>query len=184
MMKSVFPVKNMAIFLAALFFISGCGYTTRSLLPTNFKTIYVDNVKNLIKVTAEQNNVRMYRGYRPGMERDITKAIGDQYLFDGNLKLASESEADLMLKTELVDYSREALRYDANDNVEEYRIKLIVNIELYDVKAKKTVWQETSFTGETTYRTSGSLAVSESVAINNATKDLATRIVERTIEAW
>ena len=52
----------------------GCGYTTKSLLPSNYKTIYVDNFKNAIKITAEQSNERMYRGYKPGMEIKITKA--------------------------------------------------------------------------------------------------------------
>ena len=29
--------------------VSGCGYTTKSLLPSNYKTIHVDNFKNAIK---------------------------------------------------------------------------------------------------------------------------------------
>lgn len=163
---------------------SGCGYTTRSLLPTNFKSIYVDNFKDSIKISAEQSNLRMYRGYRPGMEIDLTKAVIDRFLFDGNLKITQESNADLIIKAELVDFQRNALMYDANDNVEEYRIKLFVNMELYDAKTGAVVWQEKSFAGETTYRTSGSLAKNEDTAVRDAISDLARRIVERTVEAW
>lgn len=163
---------------------SGCGYTTSSLVSTQFKTIFVSNFKNSINVTAEQNELRMYRGYRPGMEIEITKAVRDAFLFDGNLKLASEGNADLILTSELTDYSREALRYDANDNIEEYRIKLIINMQLDDAKKGSPVWKEKGFAGETTYRTSGPGSKSESVAVKDAVSDLASRIVERTIEAW
>ena len=164
--------------------LSGCGYTTSSLLPPSIKTIYVKNFTNSINVTAEQSELRMYRGYRPGMETEITKAVIDRFMLDGNLKIASEEKADLVLKSELIDYKRDSLRYDANDNVEEYRIKLIVSMQLEDASRGALLWAEKSFAGETTYRVSGSGAKSESAAIRDAIADLARRIVERTIEAW
>ena len=170
--------------LALLFLVSGCGYTTKSLLPSNIKTIRVDNFKNEIQVTAEQSNLRMYRGYRPGMENDITRAVTNKFLTDGTLRIANESSADLILKSELIDFKRDALRYDANDNVEEYRIKLLVNMELTNNKTGTVMWKESGFAGETTYRTSGPLAKSDDAAMNDAVDDLARRIVERTVEAW
>ncbi len=170
--------------LVFIFLVSGCGYTTKSLLPSNIKTIRVDNVKNGIKVEAEQSNVRMYRGYRPGMENDITRTVTNKFLLDGTLRIANESDADLILRTTLVDFKRDALRYDTNDNIEEYRIKLLVNMELTNNKTGALMWKEKGFAGETTYRTSGPLAKSETTAVNNAVDDLARRIVERTVEAW
>lgn len=172
------------ISVAAALLVSGCGYTTASLLPASFKTIYVDNFTNSINVTAEQSELRMYRGYRPGMETDITRQVKDRFIFDGNLKLAPLEKANLILKSELIDYRREPLRYDANDNIEEYRIKLIINMELQDAANGEVVWSEKGFAGETTYRVSGTGSKSESAALNDAITDLARRIVERTIEAW
>ena len=175
------------IYLSILIFlslISGCGYTTKSLLPSDIKTIRVDNFKNDIQVQAEQSNLRMYRGYRPGMENDITRAVTNKFLTDGTLKIANESNADLTLKSSLMDFKRDALRYDTSDNVEEYRIKLIVNMELTNNKTGVVMWKEKGFAGETTYRTSGSLAKSDDAAVNDAIDDLARRIVERTVEAW
>jgi len=177
--------RSFLIFLASIIFIaSGCGYTTRSLLAPDLKTVYVSNFKNDINIPAEQSNTRMYRGYTPGMERDITKAVIDKFISDGNLNIAAESNADLIIKGNLTDFNREPLRYDANDNIEEYRIKLIVSLELKNCKTGKIMWTEKGFAGETTYRTSGSLAKSESAAIRDAITDLARRIVERTVEAW
>lgn len=162
----------------------GCGYTTKSLLPSNYKTIYVDNFKNAIKITAEQSNERMYRGYRPGMEIKITKAVIDRYLTDGNLRIDSPERADLILTAKLIDFNRGGVIYDTNDNVQEYRISLVVSMELTERQTGKTVWTESGFAGETTYRTSGSLETTETAAIDAAITDLAKRIVERTVEAW
>lgn len=174
----------MVLFLIFLIFISGCGYTTRSLLAPAYRSIYVENFINKINITEEQTEERMYRGYRPGLEIDLTKAIIDRYILDGNLRIANLKDASLILRGELLDFRKEALLYDANNNVEEYRIRLVVNIELIDAKSDNTVWREKGFSGETTYRTGGSLAKSESTAIKEANADLARRIVERTIEGW
>lgn len=170
--------------LVSVFCIAGCGYTCKSMLPSNYKTIYIENVQNRISVTAEQNNLRMYRGYRPGMEISLTKAIIDRYRFDGNLKVAQEGKTDLILQAELIDYKRDALRYDGNDSVEEYRIKLIINMALIDGSTGNVVWKENGFAGETTYNLIGNLAKSDSQAVADAMNDLARRVVERTIEAW
>ena len=183
-MKKIYSQKKALILFIAIFFISGCGYTTRSLLPPEFKTIYVDNFVNKINVTAESNDARMYRGYHPGMEIDVTRAIRDKYLFDGNLKVSDTKDVNLILKGELVDFRNEALRYDRSDNIQEYRIRMVVNLELINAKDGKTRWKETGFAGESLYNTTGSLAKTESQAITEAEDDLARRVVERTVEEW
>ncbi len=172
------------VLLAGTLALAGCGYSTKSLFSDEFKTIYVDNFKNMINITAEQTNLRMYRGYRPGMEVDMRKTVIEKFLIDGNLKISKEDKADLILKANFIDYKREAIGWDSNDNVEEYRIKLVVDMELIDVKNGRTKWTEKGFTGEKDYRTTGGLATSESSALIEAEKDLARRIVERIVEEW
>ncbi len=169
---------------AMLLVINGCGYTTKSLLPTELKSIYVENFANKIAISDQSSDVRMYRGYRPRLESDVTRSIEDRFIFDGNLKVSNEKDADLVMKGELVDFKKEALRYDENNNVEEYRIRLVADLELIDTKKGTPLWKEKSFAGESTYRTTGSLATGESKAIDDARDDLARRIVERTIEGW
>lgn len=183
-MKRAHLRKFSAVLLTALFFVSGCGYTTRSLLPSNFKSIYVDNLVNKINVTDDSSDARMYRGYRPGMELDATRAIRDKYLFDGNLKVSDTQDADLILTGELVDFRNEALRYDRNNDIEEHRIRIVVNLELKNAKDGKVRWTEKNFAGESLYRTTGTMARSETAAIAEANSDLARRVVERTIEEW
>ena len=176
------------LFFAFVFFFmtfSGCGYTTRSMISNKYKTIYVAPFVNKVDITQEAYYANKYRIYRPGLETDITRAVNNKYLFDGNLRPAKEEAADLVLKGELVEFRKDPLRYeDNNEDVAEYRVNVIVNLTLLDKKNNEEVWQEGSFTGDTTYFTSGTQAKSEETAIIDAINDLARRIVERTVEEW
>lgn len=165
-------------------FLSGCGYTTRSLVSDKFLTIYVAPFVNKINITNEANTANKYRLYRPMIETDITKYVNNRYLFDGNLKPAKEELADLILKGEMVEFRKDPLRYLDNNDVSEYRINLVVNISLWDRKENKLLWQENNFTGDTTYFATGLQAKPEDIAVNDALNDLARRIVERTVEEW
>jgi len=168
-----------------LFAISGCGYTTRSLIVNKFKTIYVVPFVNKVDITQEAYSANKYRLYRPTLETDITTGVINKFLWDGNLKPASEEAADLILKGELVEFRKDPLRYSKDNNeVEEYRVNVVVNISLWDRKENKSVWEEKNFTGDTTYFTTGAQAKSEDTAISEAIGDLARRIVERTVEQW
>ena len=167
---------------AVFLFISGCGYTTSSLLPASYKTIYVAPFKNNISYTTE----RTRNIYFPLIEVDAHRAIVDRFLFDGNLRIAKEHNADLILKGELTKYERIGLRFNADDerDVEEYRAQVTVSLVLIDAKTQEVVWEEPSFVGEATYFTTGSQARSEKTAVDEALLDLARRVVERTIEDW
>lgn len=170
--------------------LTGCGYTTRSMLYGNYNTIYVAPFLNKVDITQEAFSENKYRIYRPMLETDITKKVINRYLFDGNLKLVKESTADLVLKGELIEYRKDPLSYTADsDVVTEYRININVNLSLWDAKENKLLWQENNFNGNYSYFTnidsnSANIKVPEATAVNNAIEDLARRIVERTVEQW
>ena len=170
--------------------LTGCGYTTRSMLYGKYNTIYVAPFLNKVDITQEAFSANKYRIYRPMLETDITKKVINRYLFDGNLKPAKEAAADLVLKGELIEYRKDPLSYTANtENVTEYRINIYVNLSLWDTKENKLLWQENNFNGNYSYFTadninSSSVKVPEATAVNNAIEDLARRIVERTVEQW
>ena len=181
--KSILLVTSYSLLVTII----GCGYTTRSMISDKFKTIYIVPFVNKIDITKETDAGYKYRIYRPMLETDITKKVTNKYLFDGNLRPVKTESADLILKGELVEFRRDPLRYTDNDEVEEYRINILVNISLWDRKENKLVWQENNFTGDYTYFTSFTTSgtpKSEDVAVNEALDDLARRIVERTVEQW
>lgn len=159
---------------------SGCGYTTKSILPKNIRTIYVEPFKNNIDfTTGTGRNV-----YLPLLEIDARNAVIDRFLFDGNLKIAKPEAADLILKGDLNGYNRSGLRYTDNDDVEEYRVHVTVSFELWNTKKDELSWAEPNFTGEATYFVTGPEVSTEDSAVDKAIVDLARRIVERTIEDW
>jgi len=164
--------------------LSGCGYTTRSLISSDIETIYIEPFKNKIDFTSEYSEYSRLRTYYPLLERDITDEIVDRFKFDGNLKPVKKEDADVILEGELISYRRDTLRYTDSDDVEEYRISIIVNIRLYSLDKEDYLWQENNFIGDTTYFVRGSLAKTERTAVKDAVKDLARRVVERTIEDW
>ena len=188
--KTVFSLFLVTLCCLLTVGLSGCGYSTRSMLYGNYNTIYIAPFLNKVNITQESFSANKYRIYRPMLETDITKKVSNWYLFDGNLKPVKESGADLVLKGELIEYRKDPLSYTANtENVTEYRINIYVNLSLWDTKANKMLWQENNFNGNYSYFTaedtnSANIKVSEATAVNNAIADLARRIVERTVEQW
>jgi len=172
------------IIFLGLSLVAGCGYTTRSAIKIPWTTIYVTQFKNSIDYTNEFNEARNIKTYFPLIETKITSEVVNRFMFDGNLKVVREDNAEITLKGELIDYLRDVLRYDDNNNPLEYRISLVVKLSLWDNKENKLLWEESRFAGDTTYVASGTSAKSEAAAINDAVVDLARRIVERIVEAW
>ena len=170
------------IFTCLIF--SGCGYSTHAVLTSGEASVYVDNFKNKIDVTSEISDEKIYYAYTPGAEANITRLIIDRFIADGTYEIKEEKDAQFLLVGSLIDFRREPLRYDTNDNVTEYRISIAVDIELFDSVTGELVWEEKTFAGEATYRTSGQYSKSESTATEEAIEDLARRIVERTVENW
>jgi hypothetical protein len=166
--------------LGGLLFFVGCGYTTRSTLPSSLKTVHIEKFVNQVDFATE----RTRNLYFPLIEVDIRNAVSDRFLFDGNLRVSDSDLADLLLKGTLLSYDRDALRLTDSDDPQEYRVHVTVALELWDMNRQELVWREPNFTGEATYFVTGSQSRSEKDAVEDAITDLARRIVERTIENW
>jgi hypothetical protein len=172
--------------------VGGCGYTTRSMISDKYRTIYITPFVNKIDITSELDAGSKYKIYRPRLETDITTAVTNKFLFDGNLKPVKKETADLVLKGEVVEYRKDPLRYSDDDEVSEYRMNLVVNISLWDNKENRLLWEENNFTGYFEYFTdkypltnvTRYSASNDQTPLNNALDDLARRIVERTINEW
>ena len=179
-------MKRFIFLLSLAVIISGCGYTTGSLLPGHLKTICIQPFRNKIELTAELTPEQYrFRTYRAHLETDITKEVIDKFINDGNLKVVEEENADLILKADLIDFLRQPVRYGAdNETVEEYRISIVCSVQVKDVGKDVSLWQDSRVIGDATYSLSGTYPGSESSTITAAVSDLARRILNRTIEGW
>lgn len=176
-------MKSLALslsLLACCVTVAGCGYTTGSLIASRYQTIFVEPFENKIGYLDQAER----RIYIPQLETKVREAVIDRYMFDGNLKIAEKDGADLVLKGKVLSFERGDLRLTENSDVKEYRLTVTVALVLWDQSEQKVVWEEPSFSGDTTYYTTGPLAKSEAAAIQEALDDLARRVVARTIEDW
>jgi hypothetical protein len=158
--------------------VAGCGYTTGSLLPSKYKTIFVQPFKN--SVSFEARNIQ----YIPQLEVKVRDAVVNRFLFEGHLRIGKEDTSDLVLRGNLKGFERQELRVTENQDVQEFRINIYVDLELWDPVDEKVVWSESNFSGESTYFVTGPQAKTETAAIEDALSDLARRVVERTLEDW
>ena len=164
--------------------VTGCGYTTKTLLPENVHTVTVLPVKNAIDLSAEISDKDHFRVYRPGLEVDVTNAMINRFIFDGNLKVVKPDKADLVVEAKLIDYRRDVLRYNAGNEVEEYRLNVVLDVAVYQASDKKELWHESNLVGDTTSFVTGRRAVNEDEAVAKAVEDVARRVVEKTVELW
>ena len=174
-------MKKYLPFIVLFGFLSlNCGYATRSTLPSNIRTVFVAPFKNSVIYENEGNrNI-----YLPLLEQKVRNEIINRFLFDGVLKIGKEDQSDLILKGELKSYDRSGLRYTDNNDVQEYRITITVSLELWNREKNEMVWSEPGFSGEASYFVSGPQAKTEDAALQDAIKDLARRVIERTVEDW
>lgn len=160
-------------------FISGCGYTTRGSLDPAYKTIYVKPVVDKIEVTGETQEYSQFRSVPPLLDNSFTSALISRFNMDGNLKPIDKKTSDLVLETSITDYVRGGLRYDEDDDVEEYRLKLYFEYKLFDSEGE--LIRNGDLVADTEYNFN---TESESSAISELLDDAARRLVEHIIEAW
>ena len=175
-------LRNSALFLALLG-LAGCGYTTKSLLPENIRSVHIAPTVNTIDLSAEITDKAPFRVYRPGLEVELTNGIINRYIFDGTLKVASADKADAILETKLIDYRRDPLRYSDGEDIQEYRLSVTIEAAFKDKLSGKELWSK-RIAGDTTFFLAGSRAISEDIAATRAVEDVARRVVEATIEYW
>lgn len=165
------------ICLALILSLSGCGYTRKTILPRNIKTIFAETVKN--KIPVEE----VY-AYQQGVEMDITNAVIRRLQVDGNLKVVEQGKADAILKMDMLAYEQEGLRFNQLESVEEYRLYIVMGLKLVDAKSGETLWEEPNFTGDTEYYVTEVTSLGEQRASLDAVDRLAHNIVDRIVEDW
>jgi Lipopolysaccharide-assembly len=170
-------------FYLLLFLFSGCGYTTKTMLPDNVRTVHVDTFKNSIDITKEVGAKDKYEVYRPNLEVDLRDAIVSRVFLDGNLKISDKDSADAVLEGQIVQYRKDPLRYQ-DEVVQEYRISIVCDIKLINQNTSKVLFEEDNVAGDTTYFTTGTLQKTETAALNDAMSDLARRIINKIVENW
>lgn len=167
---------NISVLILALS-VTGCGYTRQVTLPAGIKSIHVDTVQNAVPIA------QIYT-YQQGIEMDITNAIIRRLQVDGNLKVAAAETADAILKAKMVRFEQEGLRFTSLESVSEYRLYIVLSLELIDTKTGNVIWSEPNFSGDSEYRVSEIRSLSREEAAQKAVDRLARNVVDRIVEDW
>lgn len=157
--------------------LSGCGYSTKMVLPDYMQKVYVPNFENAIEINDRYT-------YVSGLEADITNAVIDRVLYDGSMTLVKEDEADVILKGRIKRYEQEGVRFNDTEDIQEYRLFVVVEFQLVRTDTGEVIIEEQNFTGDAEYFIEGANAVSERQAADSAIEDLAKNIVDRIVEDW
>ena len=160
---------TLLIFTCILCFM-GCGYTTSVLRNEKMQKIHVATFLN--------------RTYEQGLDRLVTDAMIDEFIFKGGVKVVEEDRAEIKLSGKVTEYVLEPLSYNRENQAEEYRLRITVDIFLNDSVTKNLIWEAKGLSGEWTFLLSGPLAVSEEEAKEKAIEYLAREAVQRTLEMW
>ena len=176
-------MKN-KFFLGLILFVTlavgmgGCSYSNKVVLPyKDAKTIAVPMFRN----TIPPQNILTYVA---GLESHLTQAVLDDFVTDGNLKVTDMDKADLILRGEIVGYEQEPFRFNHFEQVDEFRLFIVVKLALEDRKTGQVIWKEENFSGDTQYFINGPRAIQEELAAQKAIADLANKIVNRVVEDW
>jgi hypothetical protein len=173
--------KNTSIILCALLLttISSCGYHLSgkgSLVPEGAKTI---------AVPAFINNTN-----EPYVDLEVTKAVVDEFIADGRLRIVDVEVADLALRGVVMKYEVTALSFTADSFVQQYRVRIIVNASLEDLKAKKILWRENSIEAvfisdyPVTIGNITATKIAKESAIKKAGQDIAWTLRSRVLEGF
>jgi hypothetical protein len=173
--------NNAGIIILAILFMamSSCGYRLSgkgSLVPEGAKTI---------AVPAFINNTN-----EPYVDLDVTMAVVNEFMTDGRLRVVDVEVADLVLRGKVMKYEVAALSYTVTSYVQQYKVRLVVDATLDDLRSKKTLWKESGIEAVfiSDYKvTIGDITVTKitkDAAIKKASQDIAWTLRSRVLEGF
>jgi hypothetical protein len=125
------PSSIVLVLLALSMLLSSCGYRFASvggIVPEDARTIAIPA---FINGTAE-----------PYVDVEVTKAVVNEFLTDGRLKVVSAETADLVLKGRVTKFDIAPSAYTTDNYVQSYTVSIGVNVSVEDIKTHKIIWQE------------------------------------------
>ncbi len=183
-MRKKVKVIIAGISLALVAIAPACGYHfsgTGGIVPEGAKTI---SVPVFFNATNE-----------PYVDVDVTQAVVEEFLVDGRLKVVSLEDADLALRGRITKYEVIPLSYNPQSYVQQYRVHLVVDATLEDLRTKKVLWQErhieSSFISDyaVSYDATGKVEITatktaKDAAIKKASQDIAWTLRSRVLEGF
>jgi hypothetical protein len=160
--------RQLACIIALFALISGCGYTTKSLISRKINSIYIPIFEN--------------DTFRRGLEFDLTSALKDEIMSNTKLRILQKDSADTILTGRIIKVTEGMLSSNVEDNIVESRVTISVYIKLVDRRTGRTLVEEKNL------KQSAEFIVKRGENINTASKEslvlLAKEIIFHLEEKW
>jgi len=164
-----------------LFFLllSSCGYRftpVGGVVPEDSRTI---------AILAFVNDTN-----EPYVDVEVTKAVVDEFLADGRLKVVSSEAADLVLKGSVTKFDMTPSSYTTDNYVQSYTVGIGVNVTVEDVKTHKIIWQEKGLGSvfvssyQVTLGDITSTKIAKEAALKTGSRDVASTLRSRLLEGF
>ncbi len=115
--------------LAAFVLLASCQQTVKRTLPGGVRTIAIEEFEN------QTGQVIL-----PSL---LHEELRRAFRLDGRLTVVDESSgADAVLSGAITDYTKQPARFDPNNVVEEYRLRMVTDLSLIDQQNKMFLWAE------------------------------------------
>jgi hypothetical protein len=169
--------------LALSLLIPSCGYRlsgTGGLVPAGASTV-------AIPVFFNGTN-------EPALDVEVTRALVQEFLGDGRLRVVDLDAADVALRGRVTKFELSALSYTSASFVQQYRVRIVVDASLEDRKTGKVLWQESGIESSlisdypVTYSGAGveirQTKIDKEKAVRKASQDLAQTLRGRVLEGF
>jgi len=166
--RLLWGMSSLIIFTCFVTFVNpGCGvYSFNPKGKSSIKTIAIEPFENK---TSEF-----------GFTDRLTEIVTDAFIKDGNLKVVPSANADAVLIGTLLSYSRAPLRFDLNDQVAEYKVRLEFEVLLRNPQDQSDILKD-RFLQEAAY---DAVTETEEDGQKRAGEKLVEAILNRTTKSW
>ncbi|MFN8179555.1 MAG: LptE family protein [bacterium] len=154
---------------------AGCGAYgfSSSLLPDHIRSVAVPLPEN--------------KTNRGDLGTALADSLTEAFLKDQSLKVVSEKDADSIVEAQVLEYRREPFTFDAQENVQTYRVEIVLEARYVDVRKNHVIWEEKHLAQWDTYNfaaVGGHAAETEEIGIGRVLAKLTDDIINRTLQAW
>lgn len=155
--------------------LAGCGVYgfSSSLLPAHIKSVAVPLPEN--------------RTNRADLSAALADSLTEAFLADQTLKVVGERDADSVVEAVVLEYRREPFTFDAAENVQTYRVEILLEARFVDVRKNAVIWEKKQLSQWDTYNfasVGGRAPESEEIGIGRVLAKLTDEIVNLTLQAW
>ncbi|KHE92289.1 MAG: hypothetical protein K8F52_12185 [Candidatus Scalindua rubra] len=149
--------------------ISGCGYTTKTLISRKINSIFIPIFEN--------------DTFRSGLEFDLTAALKDEIMSNTKLRIATKDNADIILSGKIIRVEEGVYTSNVKDNIVESSVAITVEIKIYERRTGRELTLESP-----TITNTAEFVVSRGENVKTATQEslegLAEKIVYQLEEKW